>query len=166
MIHRMPKPKSQNPGPTELYILAAGLLLGILLGPAVLGRVAPKAQASLFGGGPATQQIIEFEEETASMVAALQATGVTPDAVDEQLEMRDLQGQAIYQARAALMDRTALMRMLCVFVLLGGLMTLEAALSRGGPGWRVARYAVAGLGFALIIARPSLLAAIPSAFGV
>ena len=85
-------PDTPNPGPVELYILAAGLLLGILLGPAVLGRVAPTAHASLFGGGPATQQLIDYDEETAAMVAALEATGVTAKFEEKYLELSGPRG--------------------------------------------------------------------------
>lgn len=167
----MSKETVQTPGPIELYILAAGLLLGVLLGPAVLGRVAPTAHASLFGGGPATQQLIEYEEETAAMVAALQATGVTPDAVSEQLELRSMRGEAIRQARKAVMDRNAMITVNSAFILLGIIMLAEAIGRRSSKSvreqrWQLwlmrSRYLIAALGCAVMVAHPSILVALPA----
>lgn len=161
-----------TPGPIELYILAAGLLLGVLLGPAVLGRVAPAAHASLFGGGPATQQLMKYEEETAAMVAALEATGVTPDAIDEQIELRSLQREAIRQARDAVMDRNAMMKINAAFALLAIMMLAEAIGKRSNKSGRElhwqfwlmrARYLLAGFGLAIFVAQPAIFLALPAA---
>ncbi|MEM9914928.1 MAG: hypothetical protein AAF911_08205 [Planctomycetota bacterium] len=150
-------PATPHPGPTELYILAAGLLLGILLGPAALGRVAPIAHASLFGGGPATQQLIDYDEETAAMVAALQATGVTPAAIDEQIELRSLQRDAIAQAAQAVMDLRAFGWITLIGLALAVCLAGQAALGSSRRVWTVSAYALVALGLAVILARPSML---------
>ncbi|MEM8736886.1 MAG: hypothetical protein AAGG38_00170 [Planctomycetota bacterium] len=146
-----------TPGPTELYILAAGLLLGVLLGPAVLGRVAPAAHASLFGGGSATQQLLEYEEETAAMVAALQATGVTPTAIDEQIELRSFQRDGIAQAAQAVMDLRAFGWIALVGLALSICFAGQAALGGTRRVWTVSAYALVALGLAVVLARPSML---------
>jgi len=151
-----PKPQA-IPGPIELYILAGGLLLGILLGPAVLGRVAPAAHANLFGGGPATQQLLDYEQETADMVDALQATGVTPDAVGEQLELRSAPREMFAEGANAVMD----MRAFGYITIIGLGLTLwfaaQAALGKNGRVWSVVSYTLVALGLAVVFARPSML---------
>lgn len=153
----MSSPHTHTPGPIELYILAAGLLLGVLLGPAVLGRVAPAAHASLFGGGPATQQRVEYEQETAAMVAALQATGVTPDAVDEQLELRSAPGELFQEGANAVMDVRAFGYITMIGLALTLWFSVQAALGKSGRMWSVVNYALIALGLAVVLARPSML---------
>lgn len=146
-----------TPGPVELYILAAGLLLGVLLGPAVLGRVAPTAHAGLFGGGPATQQLIEYEEETAAMVAALQATGVTPDAMSEQIDLRSQPRELFQDGAEAVMNMRAFGYITMIGLVLTLWFSVQAALGKSGRLWSAVSYALIALGLAVALARPSML---------
>ncbi len=153
----MSKETTQIPGPTELYILAAGLLLGILLGPAVLGRLAPTAHATLFGGGPATQQLLDYEKETAAMIATLEATGVTPDAIGEQLELRALQGDMIKQGRDSLMDVRAFGYILLVLLALTLWLVAQAVSTKTRALWTIITYSLVAMALAVILARPNML---------
>lgn len=157
-----PKPNTDSqtrpdttPGPVNLYVLAAGLLLGVLLGPAVLGRVSPTGYAALFGGAALHAQLAEHEQGTAAMIAALRDTGVTPAAVDEQLDVRAGRADTIRQTQHAVMDRRAMHYATAVAFALVVLMLVEAGV-RTGHATVALRYAVAGLLGAVWIARPSL----------
>lgn len=78
----------------HLYLLGVGLLLGILLGPAVLGRVAPETYAAWFtGAGEAAAEIRAFNEDTAEGLERLIATGVSDIAIDEYIAERDAERQ-------------------------------------------------------------------------
>lgn len=153
----MSQKSSHTPGSIELYILAAGLLLGILLGPAVLGRVAPAAHANLFGGGPATQQLLDYERETAAMIAALQATGVTPDAVGEQAELRSAPRDLFKEGANAVMNIRAFGYITMIGLALTLWLGLQAALGKSGRIWSAVSYALIALGLAVVLARPSML---------
>ncbi|MEX2671106.1 MAG: cation:proton antiporter [Phycisphaeraceae bacterium] len=64
--------------------LIGAVLAGILLGPSVLGELAPDAYRFLFvGGGEQLQQIQAFEEQAREAREALVQTGVTEVAVEE-----------------------------------------------------------------------------------
>ncbi|MEM1107746.1 MAG: hypothetical protein AAGH99_03555 [Planctomycetota bacterium] len=152
----MPEAKQHSPGPTELYILAAGLLLGILLGPAVLGRIAPQAHAALFGGGPATQQLLEYEDETAAMITALNATGVTPDAMDEQIESRSMMRDMIQEGRDTLMDVQAFRYITFILLAMTACLFVWASSGKTGPILSYLAYGILALGLAVIVARPSM----------
>jgi len=156
-----------NPMPTlrDAYLLTAGLLLGVLLGPAVLGRIAPGAYAGFLGAGATHQQLVAFDQETAVLAQALQATGVTPDAVTELHQSRHAQRAVTTQGLGLLMDRTARLRVCGVGVALFVVMLLEALMpSRGGPQGSTLRYALMAIGATMVLARPSLLAGTPWLF--
>jgi len=152
------------PGPIEIYILAAGLLLGVLLGPSALGRAAPNLYAQFFGGGQATRQLAEYDAETADMIASLRNTGVTPDAVTEHLESRAIQSSARRQAREAVMDRSAFLKIVSLAVALFAVLLVEAATGSTSPAWKISRYALVAVSTGLLIARPSLLVALSSSW--
>ena len=79
----------------HLYLIGVGLLLGILLGPAVLGRVAPDTYAAWFtGAGEAAAEVRAFDADTAEGLQRLAATGVTDIAIEEYLAERAAELQA------------------------------------------------------------------------
>jgi len=70
-------------GPRSAAILG-GILAGVLLGPMVLGRAAPEAARLLYTGAPIEHRTLaEQQAEHDRQIAALRASGVTPDAIDE-----------------------------------------------------------------------------------
>lgn len=80
----------------HLYLLGVGLLLGILLGPAVLGRVAPETYAAWFtGAGEAASEVRVFNEDTADGLERLLATGVSGIAIEEYIAEREAERQML-----------------------------------------------------------------------
>ena len=153
-----------------VYVLAGGVLLGVLLGPAALGRVSPAGYASLWGGGEARAAWRQELDAARSAAAAWAAVpGVSPTARSEDLQQRQLRIEARRTAMESVMDRRAVSLILAVGLALGGVMVGEALLAGddrpGGPdqrgrgrgrGWRVVRYGLVGLGAAVLVARPTL----------
>lgn len=161
----------------DVYMLLAGVCLGVLLGPAVLGRVVPEAYAGLFEAGPFYAQIVDFDEVTETNALALRATDVTPDAEVEMRSLRGAQRAGMVQAMDAVMDRTAMLRLVGVGVALFVVMLIEAMTgpSVGGDAsravvspwvgrWVTVRYALLAVGTALLVARPGVLLGLPWGF--
>jgi len=168
------------PGPANLYLLVGGILLGVILGPAVLGRVAPDAYNCVFvGGRDLTNQIQAQQATTAEQLQTLEQIGATDAAIPEQLMGRESQQavllaqlQQVQQARQAQWSGWATAIMLAVI----SMMMLEAL---AGPDLRgdgptevspalgrlvTSRYALTGLWLTVVIAQPKLLAQLPVIF--
>lgn len=148
--------------PVGLYILSAGVLVGILLGPFVLGRFAPQQYATWFPAGDAADKLAAYEIEAQERIANAkimeETTGVTSDFIEsiiaqENAQLADLRA-ALHPARAELQApmRTALL--LAIIVIMG----LESALTEPGSKSRsrlsIARYALASLLIALLLSCP------------
>ncbi len=72
------------PGGWASSAILAGLLIGVLMGPGVLGRVAPDAHRAVIFGGVVEQRAFDDRLlEARGAVAALEASGVTGVAIDE-----------------------------------------------------------------------------------
>ncbi len=171
-----------NPFPDlgGLYLLVAGLLLGVLLGPAVLGRAAPSLYQQVFvGGGEILQQIEAEQEKTRQQIEALEGTDVTEVAITEQLAGREqqivlLKAQYEQACRERLGELTgwinALMLAVIAIMLIESLMSpdvsegktlkVPAALGR----LNTARYALAALWITIAMAQPALLKQLPILF--
>ncbi len=163
-----------------VYLLVAGIVLGVLLGPAVFGRLAPSVYEEVFlGGGPIAQQLADEQAETDRQLQLLEQTGVTEVALTEQLAGRE---QAMVLLRAQLEEarrqRLGELKGLAGALMLAliGIMLIESLLgpdlSAKGPvrvnpalGRLItARYALAALWIALVLARPALLKQLPIGF--
>lgn len=74
----------------DLYLLTAGVVLGVLLSPAVLGRVLPGVYEGIFIGPVAEYrtQLEDFDAQTQQQVGLLGQSGVTSVAIDELLAQR------------------------------------------------------------------------------
>lgn len=108
------------PGGRSSSAVLGGVLAGLILGPAVLGRAWPRAQELLFVGGvEAREAIADLERERGAAASALSATGVTGTALDE-LEARYERQITAARAKEArekrLVQRASLW---CAAVLLG-----------------------------------------------
>jgi hypothetical protein len=171
-----------NPFPDVggLYLLIAGIVLGVLLGPAVLGRVAPDVYRDVFvGGGEYLRQLTEENEKTQQQLEALQDTGVTEEAIPEHVLGREqelvvLKAQldaAQRQRMGELTGWTAALMLAVIAVMMvesligpevkaGGVSKIPPAVGR----LVTARYALAALWIAVVLARPQLLTQVPILF--
>lgn len=169
----------RNPGSSvaDVYVIAAGILLGVMLGPAVLGRAAPGVYDRWFmGDGELARMVADYNREQARVTETterLKATGVTDAAVGElearmRAEIRPAQAamaQAL-EARAALqarLDGRAMALLLAALVVMVG----EAIVTAASP-WRgrlaTARYALLAGWLALTLARGELIRSVSLPF--
>jgi cation transport ATPase len=160
------------PGTFELYVIILGVFLGIVLGPAVLGRFSPDSYDKFIvqrAGQP--QSLAEFEDETLKQQTLLQATQATPVAVSEYLASRQAQRARIMnddqteQIRAQL---RGLSRSVALIMTILVIMVLESVID---PVWRLARarlqaarYLLISFWLALTLAQPVFLVGFPLAF--
>lgn len=166
------------PNASHVYLIAAGILLGVLAGPAVMGRFAPAAHRAVFDGPDIAAIESEREAAEARFLADVEGIDVTPDYVKERLdEIQVLAAAKLDDGHRRQIERAAV---LTVALLLGLLLTmiLEAALGPDAkPGERAqvpptlgrlitVRYALAGLIVAVLVGSPVLLWALPKAFTV
>jgi hypothetical protein len=171
-----------NPFPDVggLYLLIAGIVLGVLLGPALLGRVAPSVYQDVFvGGGEFTQQIAEEQAKTDKQLEALTDIGVTEAAIPEQAlaggqHLILLQARRDQAQRDRLSELTGWTSALMLAVI--AVMMIESLVSpdvSAGKAMRVppalgrlvtARYALAALWITVVLAQPALLKQLPILF--
>ena len=160
--------------------MVAGIVLGVLLGPAVLGRAAPDVYRDVFvGGGEYLRQLAEENEKTQLQLEALQDTGVTGEAIPEHVLGRE-QELVVLKAQLDAAQRqrmgelagwtTALMLAVIAVMMVESLVGPEV---RAGVAAKVppavgrlvtARYALAALWIAIVLARPQLLTQVPILF--
>ena len=169
------------PRVAHLYLLAAGVLLGVALGPAVLGRIAPNAHVALFRGSALAAALASYQADTAA-VDDLRASGVSGVAIDEELNRRALTVRLLRGELERTMDHRALVLLAAVGVALVIVAGVEAWLpmapvpittpaTKPAPApattpppharLATARYALLALGLALAVARPTLLRDLP-----
>lgn len=153
----------------HLIIIVIGLIVGLVLGPAVLGRVAPSAYQTLLGGMELQRELRAFPAETARRVETLEATGVTPDAVTELMAQRELQERALAAQLAAARDRRittitgALVLALLIVVVVESLLGPDPAARRASVSPMLGRlvtvrYALLAAWIAAALVRPRVLA--------
>lgn len=176
------KPYCVNPFPdvSGLYLLVAGIVLGVLLGPAVLGRAAPDVYRDVFiGGGAYLRELAEENEKTQRQIEALESTGVAEKAIPEQVLGREqelvvLKAQLDQAQRQRIGELTgwtvALMLAVIAVMMVESLVSPEV---KAGVAAKVppamgrlvtARYALAALWIAVVLARPQLLTQVPILF--
>jgi len=87
-----PIPLLPHATPAHAYLIVAGIVLGVLAGPGVLGRLAPDVHRQLFGGLDA-QQVEQLDglleahrSKTLEQIQRLEGTGVSQDRVTERLD--------------------------------------------------------------------------------
>ncbi|MEX0652708.1 MAG: hypothetical protein WD534_18300 [Phycisphaeraceae bacterium] len=171
-----------NPFPDhrDLYLLVAGLVLGVLLGPAVLGQLAPGVYDQVFvGSGPATTELRKQEAAHEQALRDLEQTGVSDAALVERAAAFEqqrmmLRAQAEQERMAHLSRLTG--RMMALVLAVVGIMVIEALVSpqpEGGKRQAVpavigrlvsVRYALLALWLAVALARPGLLVEVPVLF--
>ncbi len=114
-------------GGARTAAILGGILAGVLLGPMVLGNAAPEAARLLFTGAPIEHRTLaEQQAEHDRQIAALRASGVTTDAIDE---IRQRHDAAILPLRQTL-DRALAAhhaRLNLIVAAVAGLVMLSAA---------------------------------------
>lgn len=156
------------PTPAHLYVLVAGIFLGIALSPAILGRLSPATYDGLFlGGGEAAAELRREEAALQAHAELLQGAGATGVAAEE-LMLRETERLAPLRVQVdlATREREATVRgwIFALVAALAGVMVAETLLSpntRRLPGLVTARYALLALLVALAIAKPALFGQIP-----
>jgi hypothetical protein len=168
-----PTPVPENillPGPDhrDLYLVIAGILLGVLLGPAVLGRVSPATYDKLFVGAAAIQEERQaLDTQLQRDIQRLAATGVSETAIQEKIQAAQAkQGEfqkQIEQAREGRAGRAA-----GIVVVLLIVMILETLVDPRNLWLRArlatARYGLIAIWLALLLAQPALIRALPLPF--
>lgn len=162
-------------------MLVAGVVIGMLLSPAVLGRVAPGVYDGLFGsGGSEASRLVAAEDvRIAAELEGLRLTDATDVALREH-EARQIEATLPIRMRAAeeqaAGERTRLGWMMALILGAAVVMALESLVSPSATeGERVvvpptlgrlitARYALIAAWLALAIAQPALLRSLPLVF--
>ena len=156
-----------GPDHRELYLLAAGVIAGILLGPAVLGRVAPEAYHEAFPSVErARLELDALERSLADIRARQRQVGATDVAIIEFEAPRLARRQALQaEVERALRSRG---RSTALLLAIAMAMILEAVLdsSRRVQRRRLsrARYALIAVWIALVLAQPETLGRVPLPF--
>lgn len=153
---------SQDSGPAhyELYLLALGLIAGILMGPAVFGRLAPRAYQSLFPSvAHARQRLIQLDASLTETRQRLTDIGVTDTAFIE-VELGLLPQREALQAELIRTQRSS-GRLITLLAALGVVMVVEVVIASHRRTQRRrlvrARYVLAAVVLALALAQPESL---------
>lgn len=152
--------RSVPPNHWDLYVIVVGVVLGVLLGPAVLGRISPDTYRAWF---VAPQMNVEDLQGMASQLDKLGGTGVTEVAVREKTESL----QRELNAKHVAFQEQAHSRPLGLILAVLLLMVVESLLDSGSPlrGRLVmARYGLVALWLALLLAQPGQLRSVPVVF--
>lgn len=152
-------------GHRELYLLVAGLLLGLLAGPWVLGRAAPDFYARTFVGGTTQlKELAQTQHELALRRAVVLETKSETVLADFELEAAAKVRPLIQAWEKAKLERSQELQriMSAVALAIACIMGLEALLL---GQWQhramSARYALMALWLAMLLAQPAMLAELP-----
>jgi hypothetical protein len=153
-------PRDPSPAHHELYLLACGLIAGILLGPAVFGRFAPSAYQSIFPSiAQARQRLIQLDASLAEARQRLTDIGVTDTAFIE-VELRLLPQRQALQVELIRAQRSS-SRLITLLAALGVAMVVEVVVAsyRRTQRRRIVRtrYVLAAVVLALALAQPESL---------
>lgn len=157
----------------DLYMLIAGLVLGLLLGPAVLGRLAPETYQRHFGTiENAIIKLTVHDVSRQQVRQQIQSAGVDPDSPMASSALGDFERrhavdrlpyvQAVRQAR---LNQGRLIAVIIAVVVMMIIETLPDARSTTlRSRLATARYALVALTLALLMAQPSLWLGLPVVF--
>ena len=153
-------------------MLIAGIVLGVVLGPAVLGRISPPAYTALFGGRAHAQNIATREEQMRRQLKSLVETGATVEAQTNHQEALNLLRKALKQKqdhRAAGLATALVLALIATMVIeclvspqlrAAGSAVVSPAIGR----LSTIRYALVALWITVVLARPTMLQQVPLLF--
>lgn len=152
-----PASATLSAGMRDLYLLVAGVVLGVCLGPAVFGRLMPDTYLTVFPNPePAALRLKEMDSHR----MRLALTGVTESALIE----FDAQhaGERRKQAMLAQAPQRHAGRMHAIILALLAIMAMDAITSHATRRMLAsARYALTATWLAMLLAYPPALAHIP-----
>jgi hypothetical protein len=169
-------PAAGGPDHRDLYLIVAGVVLGIILSQAVLNRFWPEAYRRVFvGPSPSSQQLIDeflrINEEERQQRQNLAETGASAAATQEfdrgqhrrtsEIWARVQQAKAAEQEHAARLGGWSLALILAVLAVMVIETVLDPRALRPRARLATARYALMALWIALLIAQPKVLFTIP-----
>ena len=165
---------SETPGasrfPGDLWLPLAGLVAGILLGPAVLGQLAPSTYRAWFVGAAEERARLEaWRERRASALEGLDGKRMDRANLEAWKQTLSKRGETLRaDARRAIREsrRGRLGRLRAILLAALAFVVFEA-ITPAGPRRRrlaAARTALLSIWLALVVARPADLAAVPWAF--
>lgn len=146
------------PDHREIYILAIGVLAGILLGPQVFGRLAPDAYQQWFRSVEQVQdELATYRRELTESATDLSLEEFRERHEDRLTQLRD-QLQQAYRVRA---------RLTYVVLMLVGVCVAEVIVAgRNDVARRLARlrYILLAIGAAIVLSQPYILMSTPLVF--
>lgn len=164
-----PEP-SGLPGPNhrDLYLIIAGIVVGLLLGPGVLGKLAPTAYDRLFVGAAAIEkEQREIEAQLTRQIEGIVAAGASEAAVQEKLKEADRRQAVLRQElENARQQRVGWSAGTVLAILI--VMIIETLIDPRNLSLRArlatARYGLIALWLALLLAQPSMGRSLPLLF--
>ena len=155
------------PDHRELYLLIAGVIAGVLLGPAVFGRLWQQGYDAAFPSVEQAQlRLLQSDADHARLRQLLTQSSATDTAIAE-LEQRYLAPRAERQAalQHALRSRG---RMTTLILAIAIVLIVEAVIAGARPEPRRrlarARFALMAVWIALLLARPEMLSSVSLPF--
>jgi len=125
------------PTPGHLYLIVVGIIVGTLMGPYVLGQIAPDFfHTYISGQADAIRAYHLAADESAEQMQRLLDTGVSVEAVTEAQERINLELQVKHQAiQAAEQDHNAWLqtRVHAIWIAVALLMVIESLLGETRP---------------------------------
>jgi hypothetical protein len=162
-----------GPDHRDLYLIIIGIVLGVLLGPAVLGRVSPQMYGKMFRGGMPEQRAVEqYEQDLETTRARIIESDATEGVALEEFNARPREDQIrlVAELQKARQDfRQVLVgRNVAIVLAVLALMLVETLLDPSQLGLRsrlaTARYALLAVWLALMLAAPTQFATVPVTF--
>ncbi len=162
-----------------LYMIVAGIVLGVLLSQAVLGRFAPSIYEDAFVGGAEQREMLDANQATLKQQAqTLEEIGVTDAAIPEhllQIKQQEIAWQVAKEQHLTTLAgwTTSLMLAVIAVMIIESLMSPDTSDTTGSGRLIVspalgrlitARYALCAVWIAITIAQPRLVEHLPIVF--
>lgn len=146
------------PDHREIYLIIGGVIIGILLSPAVLGRISPATHGRWFPAIEKAQQRVTAERLNAKAAKTLTELGGAEAFAAISKKQLTVSDEALDQLKRARAHRG---RLIALILTLMAVMIVEVIAQSAGPLTRLrlarARYVLAAVFAALLLAQPAVL---------